>query len=252
MEDWIVGHQCSLPPPTGEVFILVPLKSGLVVGMNIGQWHVNRSDRAFPVTACSPMLFALCRVTKQCGGSGCPVGTWGGDRNDRTDVWRKHVPHRGTAGAEVLKRELAGIRKEAGFLEAMMQGCCSSQTFMRPVGLELGLNPVHPVNLITPLFLCRVWSGMAGVRGTEEGRKEKQIWTGRCRLQIRAPDPWAIDPTVKKKKKIMSPCRDRVGPLKSDSCHKGEESVHPKYAPQGLLIRTCPHPHFVLLHPWRS
>lgn len=84
-------------------------------------------------------------------------------------MWRKHVPRRATASAEVLKRELARLRKEARLLQAMMQSCCSSQTSVQLVGLEGALNLVHPVIRFTPPLPCRVWSGVAGVRGTEEG-----------------------------------------------------------------------------------
>lgn len=52
------------------------------------------------------------------------------------------------------------------------------QTFMWPIGLEIGLNLVHPVILFTLIYLHRVWSGVAGVREIEEGRKEKKVRSG--------------------------------------------------------------------------
>lgn len=110
--------------------------------------------------------------------------------------WRKHVPRRGTAGAEVLKRGPARVRREAssrGYdAEVLPQSdfCAACGAGGR------GLNLVHPENLFTPFFFRRVWSGVAEVRGAEEGRKEKKIWAGRCSLQSRAPDPQARALTV--------------------------------------------------------
>ena len=62
---------------------------------------------------------------------------------------------------------------EARLLKARMQ-TRQLQTSLQPKGLEVGLILVCPVILFTLLFLHRVWSGVAGWRGREEGLKEKK------------------------------------------------------------------------------
>ena len=123
----------------------------------------------------APVLVAACRIfVAACGIFSCSVWTlscstwelvpWSGIEPGSPALGAWSLSHWTTREVLVLRGSTLDMHKNQERSQDA-EVWCTGFISLRSVGLDVGLVLIYPVILLTSLFLCRVWSEAARMRG---------------------------------------------------------------------------------------